>query len=201
MLIIGSTQESCDDPELEPQHEIYVSGNRGQYKSWPAGNEWDICGCYYGAGNPADTRFQVLTPHTILGGIPITVDSVATMYNRVLAHAGCKMPTVFGRDKSDRGLINSIQLHGGKIPDTSMSEVTGGGWPTLSPGYPQPADPDSDAVWSWFETANGSNPAVADSDQYDYLAAGYTQTYTNVEVFENVHDHEDPHVITYIDVN
>jgi hypothetical protein len=81
-----------------------------------------------------------------------------------------------------------------------MAEV--GGWPTLSPGYPLPADPDNDGVWSWFETANGSNPAVADADSYDYDGGGaYGQTYMNIEVFANSLSHMDPHVLVTVDVN
>ena len=199
MLRLGEVQEMCDTPALMPDFEIYVSGNAGRLKAWPGGDDWDICFCWWGPDNPADRRWQVLTPHTILGGIPVTTESIFSARDRILGHGGCKMPSVFGRDKADRRIVQAVQTHGGIIPGSTMAEV--GGWPTLSPGYPQPADPDGDAVWSWFETANGSNPAVADSDEYDYLAAGYTQTYTNVEVFENVHDHEDPHVITHIDVN
>jgi len=199
MVFLGEGGEACDDPDITPDYELYVSGNAGQYKAWPFGDEWDIVGCDFGAGSPADARWQVLTPHTIVGGIPVTTESIFSAYDRILAHGGCKMPTCFGRDKADRRIVNQVQLHGGFIPGSTMAEVHG--WPTLSPGYPQPADPDGDAVWSWFETANGSNPAVADSDQYDYAAAGYTQTYTNVEVFENVHDTGDPHVVTHIDVN
>jgi hypothetical protein len=110
------------------------------------------------------------------------------------------MPFCFGRDKADRRIVQAVKSHGGNIPSSTMAEV--GGWPTLSPGYPLPADPDDDGIWSWFETANGSNPAVADADQYDYDGGGpWRQPYMNIEVFANVNNHGDPHVLVDVDVN
>jgi len=199
MCVFSVNASACADPANEKEHQIYPLGNRGRFKLWPAGPEWDIMGCSTG-NQDADTRWQVGTAHVIIGGRPVTVLSLPDMYTAILAHGGCKMPLCFGRDKADRRIVQAVKSHGGSIPSSTMAEV--GGWPTLSPGYPLPADPDNDGVWSWFETANGSNPAVADADSYDYDGGGaYEQPYMNIEVFTNVHSHMDPHVLVAVDVN
>jgi hypothetical protein len=199
MCLFSETGSACTDPASERAHLIYPTGNRGYFKSWPFGDEWDVMGCSTN-NQPADTRWETGTPHSITGGRPVTVHSITDARDKILEHAGCKMPFCFGRDKADRRIVQAVKSHGGNIPSSTMAEV--GGWPTLSPGYPLPADPDDDGIWSWFETANGSNPAVADADQYDYDGGGpWRQPYMNIEVFANVNNHGDPHVLVDVDVN
>lgn len=199
--LFSENGSACTDPEDEKLHQIYPLDNRGRYRpGWPLDSEWLVMGCGPGAGNTADERWWVTSPHILVGGRPVTVHTTLTAYNKMIAHAGCTMPLCFGRDGADQAFIQSVKAHGGSIPSSTMAQVSGGGWPALSAGYPTPADPDNDGIWSWFETANGSNPAVADQDDYDYVTAPYRAVYNNIETWANVIDHN-PHVVTRVQVN
>jgi len=109
------------------------------------------------------------------------------------------MPTGYGRDKGDRRIVRAVKAHGGRIPTGGAD--TPKGWPTLSPGTEGALDTDGDSIPDWFEIANGSDPDLADADEYDYDGGGaYQQPYMNVEVHENV-TAGDPHVLVYVQVN
>jgi len=103
----------------------------------------------------------------------ISTDAVDTAYTNVLAGAGATKPS---RDSADTRIVNSVTNRNGSIID---DEDDVGGWPTLAAGS-APTDTDGDGMPDSWESANGTNPSVADNNG-DLDSDGYT----NIEEYIN----------------
>jgi hypothetical protein len=110
------------------------------------------------------------TPHAVTPTYPVTTQTAAAGKDLVLANAGARLPRL---DAVDRRLLEDFYDGGGW--NLANVEV----YPTLST-YDVPTDTDSDGMPDSWETANGTNPAVADDDG-DLDGDGYT----NIEEWIN----------------
>lgn len=100
---------------------------------------------------------------------PYTPYSSSMVVDSVLADVGA-----FPHDAVDSRLIGYYSTNGGSLINNE-SEV--GGYPTLSSGSNY-TDSDSDGMSDAWETANGTNPSVADNNDFDVDA-----DYTNLQMF------------------
>lgn len=81
---------------------------------------------------------------------PVTSDSAAAAYEKVLRHAGVSL----ARDAVDARVIAGVRNRTGRLID-SQRDV--GGWPALAPGRPW-ADSDRDGIPDDWERTHGLNP-------------------------------------------
>ena len=89
---------------------------------------------------------------------PVTTEAVDTAYANVLAHAGAFW---WSRDAVDTRLIGYVSTNGGSIIN-SQSSV--GGYPTITTASRDASfDTDGDGMSNTWESANGTNPSVADN--------------------------------------
>jgi hypothetical protein len=116
---------------------------------------------------------QMGTAFTIPADYAVTTSDVDTAYTNVLNGAGATKPA---RDSVDTRIVNSVINFTGTICN---DEDNVGGWPTLDAGTP-PTDTDGDGMPDSWESANGTNPAVADNNG-DLDGDGYT----NIEEYIN----------------
>ena len=123
--------------------------------------------------NVAGTKTQMSSPFSVPATYQVTTDSADTAYTNVLAGAGATKPA---RDSVDTRAVNSVTNRNGSIVN---DEDDVGGWPTLDVGT-APTDTDGDGMPDAWESANGTNPNVADNNG-DLDADGYT----NLEEYIN----------------
>ena len=112
-------------------------------------------------------------------GIPVTVDSAATAYAKIVAGAGCSLR----RDAVDRRLIaelTSLGKKGKTLPHTdAKGEALAGGLDEVM-GGPALLDTDGDGIPDAWEIAHGLNPHDA-ADGASLDPSGYTR----LEVYFN----------------
>ena len=104
---------------------------------------------------------------------PVTTDSPADAFQRVLASAGASVPH---RDAIDLRIVNDIRQGGGRIIDDE-SDV--GGWPELHSATP-PTDKDGDGMPDSWEIERGLAP-----DNPSDGSVASSVGYTNLEVYLN----------------
>jgi len=123
--------------------------------------------------NVAGTKTQMGSPFSIPTAYQVSTDSADTAYTNVLNGAGATKPA---RDSVDTRAVESVINRNGSIIN---DEDDVGGWPTLDAGT-APTDTDGDGMPNSWESANGTNPNVADNNG-DLDGDGYT----NLEEYIN----------------
>ncbi|HYG22970.1 MAG TPA: putative Ig domain-containing protein [Verrucomicrobiae bacterium] len=114
---------------------------------------------------------------------PVTAETAAEAYQRVLAFAGNSRK----RDAVDTRLIGTVNGHDGRLVDAVGSPAQSSdyvitningvnyafvrGWPVLNSGT-LPLDSDNDGIPNYFESALGWNPVVANNNHFN--GDGYT---------------------------
>ena len=182
---------------------VNVNGtNAGNY--FLSGNYWDnnlngkldgvplISGS--GSFAPSVSPTQICFPT-----IPVTVDSAALAYHKVVCQAGCSL----SRDSLDAELVLQAQSLGTRGPGSSLYMANTGptnawtgdpipAW-TINGGN-APADSDGDGMPDEWELATGSNYQVAENNVVDangytklenylnWLATPHAKTYKNTRV-------------------
>ena len=161
---------------------VNVNGtNAGTY--YLNGNYWDnnlngkLDGVPLTAGSgsfaPKVSPTQICYPT-----IPVTVDSAALAFHKVVSQAGCSL----SRDSLDAELISQAQSLGARGPGAGLymgntdptNSWTGDPIPAWTiAGGSAPADSDGDGMPDEWELAVGSNYQVADNNVVD--ANGYTK--------------------------
>ena len=105
--------------------------------------------------------------------IPVTVDTAAVAYEKIVAGVGCSLR----RDAVDRRLIDeftSLGKKGKTLPHTDdKGEALAGGMSEVKSG-PAPIDTDKDGIPDAWETAHGLDPRDP-ADAAKVTASGYTQ--------------------------
>ena len=147
---------------------IYISGNKID-----SNRNGSLDGSTATWSNVAGTKTQMGSEFTIASWAVVPTDSADTAYTNVLAGAGATKPS---RDSVDTRVVNSVTNQNGSIIN-SQDDV--GGWPTLAGGS-APTDTDGDGMPDSWESANGTNPNVADNNG-DIDGDGYT----NLEEYIN----------------
>ncbi|MGD9701051.1 MAG: hypothetical protein AB7Q42_03760 [Acidimicrobiia bacterium] len=127
-------------------HRTFVQGNIGPNRPTTDLAEANIV-------RPEDRAELVTTPFTVP---QVTTTSAAQAYIDVLAKAGASFPF---RDPVDERAVTQTLNNTGAFIDNE-SQV--GGYPTLPAGTP-PVDTDGDGMPDSFESAHGTDPAVADA--------------------------------------
>ena len=123
--------------------------------------------------NLAGTYTKKTSAYTIPAWAAVTTDTSATAYTNIMSGVGATKPS---RDSVDTRVLNDVtNMTGHNI--NGESDV--GGWPTLAAGS-APTDTDGDGMPDAWETANGTNPNVADNNG-DIDSDGYT----NLEEYLN----------------
>jgi hypothetical protein len=165
----------------------YITGNYMNGNSGKTSDNWT--GVDLSRIPAAEQPATKSTVPFALSGADINTQTAQAAYTDVLAKAGATLPV---RDAVDVRIVNEttngtapvLGATSGKygIID-SPSEV--GGWPTYSAGT-APTDSDNDGMPDAWETANGTNPAVADNNS-DPDGDGYTnlEEYLNYLTGEN----------------
>lgn len=125
----------------------------------------EAAGNFFGAetGNPPPPITVSAEPFS---APPISTDSAAEAYRRVLEHAGATVPQ---RDAVDARVIEQVKTGSGGLID-SQEEV--GSWPKLDAGS-APLDSDDDGIPDDWEQAHGLNPKDA-RDGARLHPSGYT---------------------------
>src|ERR1044072_4403104 len=125
-----------------------------------------------------------------LSGNDIVTQTSVAAYTDVLANAGAKLPVRDAVDarivtETTNGTASVVGATSGKAGIIDLpSDV--GGWPAYASGT-APADTDSDGMPDNWESANGTNPGVADNNS-DPDGDGYT----NLEEYLNSLTGENP---------
>jgi rhamnogalacturonan endolyase len=116
-------------------------------------------------------------------GIPVTVDSAAVAYHKVVAEAGCSLH----RDAVDQRLISeltSLGLQGHTIPHADpRGEALVGGLGAVTGGLAA-KDTDNDGMPDWWEQAAATDPLTP-----DHNADSNGDGYTNLENYVNALAH------------
>ena len=122
---------------------------------------------------PVPTRYPYPAVATLL-----TADEA---YAHVVAYAGASLY----RDYADTYVFNELASHG-TVGEHIFFESQMGGIGTLQGGL-APADSDSDGMPNWWESAAGTNPAVADNN-LDLNGDGYTnlENYINALTYTGI---------------
>ena len=110
---------------------------------------------------------------TIGSSFQVPSDTADSAYTNVISGVGATKPS---RDSCDTRIVNTVTNQNGGI---ISSQDNVGGWPTLAAGS-APTDTDGDGMPDAWESANGTNPNVADNNG-DIDGDGYT----NLEEYIN----------------
>jgi hypothetical protein len=144
---IGLTPEAGEGPSCvnpSPGFDLYLEGNIGPRRSEDSQPEHDSV-------EPADRDYVVTRPAFSGPRVRIPATSAAIAYDRVLAKAGARVPSL---DAADRRIIEDVRRGEGHLVD-DPSEV--GGWPELSRGEPRP-DSDHDGIPNRWEKRHNLDP-------------------------------------------
>lgn len=120
-------------------------GSTGPARIWVSGNAFDGNFTQEAPSLPGIISTQPVCAPSI------AIQSAATAYQAVLAKAGA-----FPRDSFDKRIVGEVQARTGAFAQA------GGPMPALAAGKAYP-DRDGDGMSDSWETAQGTNPAVADS--------------------------------------
>ncbi|THU39678.1 T9SS type A sorting domain-containing protein [Niastella caeni] len=165
----------------------YVDGNYMNGNSGKTSNNWTGVDL-----SKIPTAQQPATKSTVpfsLAGADIATQTAQAAYSDVLLNAGATLPV---RDAVDVRIVNETTNGTAPVRGAtsgkfgiidSPSEV--GGWPAYDAGT-APTDTDNDGMPDAWETANGTDPAIADNNS-DPDADGYTnlEEYLNFLTGEN----------------
>ncbi|MBV7533263.1 CBM35 domain-containing protein [Chitinophaga sp. sic0106] len=167
---------------------FYIAGNYMNGSTSETNDNWT--GVSLSSVPAAEQPNAKSTTAFSLSGADITTQSAASAYTDVLLKAGANVPI---RDAVDTRLVNETT----NGTSTAIGATTGkggiidsptevGGWPTYAAGT-APADTDNDGMPNTWESANGTNPNVADNNG-DLDGDGYT----NLEEYLNFLTGENP---------
>lgn len=162
-------------PPSTSECQIYVLDNIGGERTDPGDDEWDCVSDDYGAGNPASTGYQTVTPHSI-DGEPITTHTRVEARELILADVGASL----FYDDIDTATIADVDAStGALVADTDLTDGIdpAGSWPDLS-SFTPPTDTSGDGMPDAWKTSKGLNPALVQDADYDLSA-----TYTNIEIY------------------
>ena len=166
-------------PDTTSNASVILSSKLTTSRIWQSGNKIDSDrdtshdGVAATWSNIDGTYTAMGSAHSIDANAVITSDTADNAYTNVLAGAGATKPS---RDAVDTRIVNNVNNHDGSIIN-SQDDV--GGWPTLAAGS-APTDTDGDGMPDAWESANGTNPNVADNNG-DLDGDGYT----NLEEYIN----------------
>jgi hypothetical protein len=172
----GSSAEMYLPTSTTPEPRIYFTGNIG-VTTMVSDNVWRVSQTGPGSGY-VDEGWRSTAPHT-LRGIPVTSAVMTPAYaDEVLVDAGATKPI---RDNTDAAVVATFANGNGTWPDTvDCNTPAGSECPTFSTANDHPTDTDGDGMPNAVETAQGTNPTVADDALFTLDA-----NYTNIEIYIN----------------
>ncbi|MCS3796497.1 carbohydrate-binding protein [Niastella sp. OAS944] len=166
----------------------YINGNYMNGNSGKTNDNWT--GVSLGSIPAAQQAGTKSTSAFGLSGNDIVTQTSAAAYTDVLSKAGANLPVRDAVDarivtETTNGTASVVGASSGKAGIIDLpSDV--GGWPAYASGT-APADTDSDGMPDNWESANGTNPGVADNNS-DPDGDGYT----NLEEYLNSLTGENP---------
>ncbi|MEM6992558.1 MAG: pectate lyase [Myxococcota bacterium] len=154
------------------QVRVHVQGNIGPNRPADDGDEWAIVWTGLSADEvitsaDSDLRAQMADAPLFLAPVPVSEDTAAASYERVLEGAGASKI----RDAVDARIVDDVVSRQYADPLFSPEDV--GGFPPLQPGAPV-ADVDRDGMADAWERAHGLDPSDPDDRNDDRNGDGWT---------------------------
>ena len=119
--------------------------------------------------------YQQATRWTMTEPLPYET-MTSTLASSIVTDAGATVPI---RDSVDTAYIDSFDAGTNEMEDGAGDKSYPSDWPTYSTANDNPIDTDSDGMPDTWETANGTNPSIADDDTV--ISSGDYAGYTNIE--------------------